>query len=275
MEPYVDLHMHSTRSDGSFSPRGVVQHAASLGIRAISLTDHDTVAGVAEAQEAGAEFGVEVIAGTELSAQVGNKEVHILGYFVDPNNSDLLGCLKQFRDARIDRAEKMVGKLNKMGVPVRLSQVLAKAGNASVGRPHVADVLVEEGFVFSPDEAFHKYLGYSKPAYQPKFALTPAEAIGVIHAAGGLASVAHPVLYAQDSLLPGLIAQGVDGIEVMHVKHNASAVARYSALAEKHGLLKTGGSDCHGDGRGQAVMGCVKVPCDFLDGLKQAWETRQ
>ena len=275
MDSYIDLHLHSVRSDGSFLPREVVKRAADFGIRAISLTDHDTIAGVAEAQEAGAEMGVEVIPGMELSAQAGSKDIHILGYYIDPTHADLQIFLKQFREARIDRADKMVTQLNRMGLRVQLSQVLAKAGNAAVGRPHVADVLVEEGFVFSADEAFQKYLGYAKPAYQPKFALKPAEAIDVIHAAGGLACLAHPALYSQDSLIAGLVAQGMDGIEVMHIKHDAGVVAKYSAMAEQYGLLKTGGSDCHGDGRGDAVMGRVKVPCAFLDALKTRWASRQ
>ncbi|MDP6041869.1 MAG: PHP domain-containing protein [Candidatus Latescibacteria bacterium] len=269
MESYIDLHMHSTRSDGSFSPSQVVHRAAELGLSAISLTDHDSVNGVAEAQSVGAEVGVEVIAGTELSAQEENMDVHILGYFVDPENSDLLSCLQKFQDARRERAEKMVAKLNRMGVGVHMAQVLAKAGGGAVGRPHVADVLVEEGFVFSNDQAFHKYLGYGKPAYQPKFMLRPSEAVDVIHAAGGLACLAHPKLYGKDAMLPGLIEQGLDGIEVLHIKHDNSAVRRYSDLTDQHGLLKTGGSDCHGDGRGEAVMGKVAVPMAFLDAMKK------
>ena len=269
MDAWVDLHMHSTCSDGSFSPREVVQRAAGFGFSAISLTDHDTVDGVAEAQATGAEVGIEVVPGTELSAQVGSKDVHILGYFIAVENADLLASLTRFRAARLERAEKMVVKLNQMGIHLKMAHVLAKAGTAAVGRPHVADALVEEGFVFSADEAFQKYLGYAKPAYQPKFTMTPAEAIEIIHASGGLASLAHPVLYAQDSLVGELAAQGLDGLEVMHIKHDAAAVARYSALAERYGLLKTGGSDCHGDGRGEAVMGKVKAPGAFLEALRE------
>jgi len=268
MESYIDLHMHSTRSDGSFPPSKVVHWAAELGLSAISLTDHDSVAGVAEAQSVGAEVGVEVIAGTELSAQEENMDVHILGYFVDHENSDLLSCLQTYQAARVERAEKMVAKLNRMGVGIQMSQVLAKAGDGAVGRPHVADVLVEEGFVFSNDQAFYKYLGYGKPAYQPKFTLTPGEAVDVIHAAGGLAILAHPKLYGRDAMIPGLIEQGLDGIEVLHIRHDSSAVRRYSDLTDQYGLLKTGGSDCHGDGRGEAVMGKVAVPIAFLDEMK-------
>lgn len=269
MASYIDLHLHSTQSDGTFSPTQVVQRAAELGLSAISLTDHDSVAGVQEAQDVGQNIGVEVIPGIELSAQEAGIDIHILGYFIDPANSDLLAYLQKFQDARHNRAEKIVARLNRLGVRITMAHVLHKARDATIGRPHVADVLVAEGFVFSHDHAFQKYLGYGKPAYQPKFVLTPSEAVEVIHAAGGLASLAHPVLYRRDALIPNLIKQGLDGIEVMHVKHDHADVRRYSDMAKHHGLLSTGGSDCHGDGRGQAVMGTVRVPLTFLDAMKK------
>ena len=270
MASYIDLHLHSTQSDGSFSPTQVVQRAAKLGLSAISLTDHDSVAGVQEAQNIGRDIGVEVIPGTELSAHEAGMDIHILGYFINPANSDLLVYLQKFQDARRNRAEKIVARLNRLGVRITMAHVLHKAGDAAIGRPHVADVLVEEGFVFSHDHAFQKYLGYGKPAYQPKFVLTPREAVEIIHAAGGLASLAHPVLYRRDALIPDLIKQGLDGIEVMHIKHDRSDVRRYSDMAKRYGLLTTGGSDCHGDGRGQAVIGTVLVPSTFLDAMKES-----
>jgi hypothetical protein len=269
MTSYIDLHLHSTQSDGSYSPTQVVQRAAQLGLSTISLTDHDSVAGVQEAQNVGRDIGIEVISGTELSAQEAGIDIHILGHFIDPKNSDLLVYLQKFQDARRNRAEKIVAQLNRLGVRITMAQVLHKAGDATIGRPHVADVLVEKGFVFSHDHAFQKYLGYGKPAYQPKLLLTPREAVEVIHAAGGLASLAHPVLYRRDALIPDLVKQGLDGIEVMHIKHDRADVRRYSDMAQHYGLLKTGGSDCHGDGRGQAVMGTVRVPSTFLDVMKK------
>ena len=269
MTSYIDLHLHSTQSDGSYSPTQVVQRAAELGLSAISLTDHDSVAGVQEAQNVGQNIGVEVIPGIELSAQEASIDIHILGYFIDPANSDLLAYLQKFQDARRNRAEKIVARLNRLGIRITMAQVLHKAGDATIGRPHVADVLVEEGVVFSHDHAFQKYLGYGKPAYQPKYVLTPREAVEVIHAAGGLASLAHPVLYRRNALIPDLIKQGLDGIEVMHVKHTHADVRHYSDIAQHYGLLTTGGSDCHGDGRGQAVMGTIQVPSTFLDAIKE------
>ena len=269
MNTYIDLHLHSTQSDGSFSPTQVVQQAAELGLSAISLTDHDSVAGVQEAQNVGRDIGVEVIPGIELSTQEAGIDIHILGYFIDHENSDLLDYVQKFQDARRNRAEKIVARLNRLGVPITMAQVLYKAGDGAIGRPHVADVLVEEGFVFSHDHAFQKYLGYGKPAYQPKFVLTLREAVEIIHAAGGLASLAHPILYRRDTLIPDLIKQGLDGIEVIHVRHDRADIRRYSDMAQHYGLLTTGGSDCHGDSRGQAVIGTVQVPSAFLDAMKE------
>ena len=267
---YIDLHLHSTKSDGSFSPTQVVQRAAEVGLSAISLTDHDSVAGVREAQNVGRDVGIEVIPGIELSTQEARADIHILGYFVDPDHSDLLAWLQQFQETRFNRAEKIVEKLNRLGVRITMSQVLHRAGNAAIGRPHIADVLVEEGIVFSHDQAFQKYLSYGRPAFQPKFTLTPGEAVEIIHTAGGLASLAHPILYRRDAIIPNLINQGLDGIEVMHTKHDRKAVRRYSAMANHYGLLPTGGSDCHGDERGNPVLGTVPVPSAFLDAMKEA-----
>ena len=270
MGNWIDLHLHSTCSDGTFSPEDVVRRAVDLGLSVISLTDHDSTEGVPEAQAFGQARGVAVIPGAELSTEAENKDLHILAYFVDIAHPAFVRCLQTFRDARVQRAERMVAKLNRMGVRIRMDQVLAKAGKGAVGRPHVADVMLEEGFVFSTNEAFNKYLGYAKPAYQPKYALSPAEAIDVIHAAGGLACLAHPLLYARDDLIPGLVDLGLDGIEVMHTKSGPAEIARYSEMADQYGLLKTGGSDCHGDGRGDSVMGTVRVPGAFAEALEAA-----
>ena len=270
----IDLHLHSTYSDGTSTPEEVVERAAEVGLSAISLTDHDSTDGLSEAQAAGSRQGVEVVPGVELSAQTGGKDIHILGYFVDSTHPDLLSCLHLYRQARTQRAERMVHKLNKMGIPVRMERVLAKAGGGAVGRPHLADVLVEEGHVFSANEAFHRYLGYSRPAYESKYSLSPADALAIIHAADGLGCLAHPGLYGRDDLIPGLVDQGMDGIEVCHTKHSVTDVARYREVADRYGLLMSGGSDCHGDGRGDAVMGAVEVPRDYVEALRGAHRKR-
>ena len=275
MDGRIDLHLHSTCSDGTSSPEEVVRQAAEAGLAVISLTDHDSTEGVFSAQAAGKEVGVEVVPGVELSAQVKEKDLHILGYFVDCTHPDLVDCLRLYRDERKRRAERMVKKLNKMGIPVRFEQVLARAQGGAVGRPHVADVMVEEGVVFSANEAFHKYLGYARPAYEPKHSLSPFEAIGVIHAAGGLACLAHPGLYARDDLIAGLVSDRLDGIEVLHTKHGPAEVARYTEIAHRYGLLQTGGSDCHGDSRGRPVIGTVEVPRAFVEALRKTHRERR
>lgn len=264
----IDLHLHSTCSDGSSTPEEVVARAAGLGLSAISLTDHDSVSGVPDAQAAGEAHGVRVIPGSELSAKFEDQDIHILGYFLDHENERLIESLSLYRNERRNRAERITKKLNRLGIRILFEQVLAKADGASIGRPHIADVLVEEGFCFSPNEAFNKYLGYGKAAYEEKFVMSPKDAVEVIHDAGGLAVIAHPVLYRADHLLPGLVAQGVDGIEVWHIKHRAVEVRRYGAFADENGLAKSGGSDCHGDGRGDAVMGKVEIPMTVLEALE-------
>ena len=270
----VDLHVHSIYSDGTFTPEQVVRQAVVMGLIVIGLTDHDSVSGVAAAQAEGRILGVDVVPGCEFSAEVDGRDVHILGYYIDCDSPALLNCLETYQNARRERAEQMVRKLNGLGVKLRIEHVLAKAGAGAIGRPHVADAMVEEGFVFSADQAFHKYLGYARPAYEPKYALTPREAVDVIHGAGGLACLAHPVLYRRDELIPGLVEDGLDGIEVRHIKHGAADVARYSELADRYGLIPTGGSDCHGDGRGQAVMGTVEVPFEYVEALREAHRAR-
>ncbi|HCR17267.1 MAG TPA: hypothetical protein DIU35_07265 [Candidatus Latescibacteria bacterium] len=267
MEQHIDLHLHSTCSDGTFSPEEVAWRAIEEDLAVISLTDHDSIEGVEAAQKEGEKLGLEVIPGTELSTQADGKDIHILGYFIQGDHPGLIDCLDTCRDERKNRAERIVKKLNSMGLRIPFEQVLAKAGDGAIGRPHVADVLVEEGFVFSANEAFYKYLGYAKPAYEPKFTLDPAEAIQVIHSAGGLACLAHPGLYGRDDLIPGLVEDGLDGIEVRHTKHGPAEIKRYTEVAEQFNLLPSGGSDCHGDGRGSSVIGTVDVPRSYVDGL--------
>lgn len=270
MNDKIDLHLHSTCSDGTTSPEDVVRRASAHGLKAISLTDHDCVDGVEAAGDAGMRLGVEVIAGVELSTTLEGKDIHILGYFVDCAHASLRRYLQVFRDERHRRAERTVNRLKQLGVNLSMETVLAKAGGGVIGRPHIADALVEEGFVFSISEAFQKYLGYNRPAYEKKYVLSPQEAVELIRNAGGLACLAHPGIYNRDDLLPDLIACGLDGIEVVHAKHTPEQVRRYSEFADLYGLLKAGGSDCHGGGRGESTMGTVTVPYAFLEGLRGA-----
>ena len=270
MTNLIDLHLHSTCSDGTASPEVVVQRASAHGLKAISLTDHDCVDGIEIASDAGRRLGVEVIAGVELSTAFEGKDIHVLGYFVDCAHPGLRNHLRIFQDERQRRAERIVSRLNQLGVNLSMEAVLAKADKGVIGRPHIADALVEEGFVFSVPEAFQKYLGYNRPAYEKKYVLSPPEAVGIIRDAGGLACLAHPGIYGRDDLFPDLVACGLDGIEVVHAKHTPEQVRRYTEFADLYNLLKTGGSDCHGGGRGEPSMGTVNVPYAFLEDLRKA-----
>jgi 3',5'-nucleoside bisphosphate phosphatase len=266
----IDLHLHSTCSDGTLNPEEVVRKARSHGLKAVSLTDHDCVDGVEAATETGRGLDVEVIPGVELSTLFEGRDIHILGYLIEPAHPGLSDYLQIFRDERLRRAERIVGRLNRLGVALTMRAVLSKAGDGVIGRPHIADALLEEGFVFSVTEAFHKYLGYNRPAYERKYLLTPEEAIHLIHEAGGLACLAHPGIYNRDDILPPMVARGLDGIEVVHAKHTPEQARRYEEFADLYNLLKTGGSDCHGSGRGEPTMGTVTAPYVFLEALRDA-----
>ena len=271
MDKRIDLHLHSTCSDGTVEPVTVVKKAHEAGLKAISLTDHDSVDGVEIAITAGESVGLEVISGVELSATLEGMDIHILAYLVDPNHPSLLDYLRIFRDERMNRAERIVKRLNQLGIGLTIHAVKAKAQEGAVGRPHIADAMVEEGYVFSIPEAFQKYLGYNRPAYERKYVLSPEEAIGLIHDASGLASLAHPGIYKRDDLLSHLVSCGLDGIETIHAKHTPEQIRHFRESAKLHGLLETGGSDCHGGGRVQPTMGTVEVPYSFLERLKEAW----
>lgn len=273
-ERAADLHMHSTASDGSFTPAEVAAHAHKLGLTAISLTDHDTVDGVAEAIQAGRDLGVEVIPGVELSAEEGRAEVHILGYFMDINQEGFLGALNEFRQERIRRAEQMVDRLRALGYDVSMERVREIAGDGSIGRPHVARALLEKGYVNSIQDAFQRLIGRGGPAYAERYKMNPEQAIHLIHSAGGIAVLAHPVLVGNDEIVERLCRSGLlAGLEASHVEHTGKAYKRYQQMAERHGLVATAGSDCHGPrGKTGILMGRCTVPYECLIALRQAWE---
>ena len=261
---YVDLHMHSTASDGSRSPAEVVRAAKRASLSAIALTDHDTIDGVAEAREAGDERGVEVIAGVELSAFEDDRETHLLGLHL----SDLAaieGSLATFRSARRIRAERIVATLNDLGVPVTLDAVMAEAGTGAIGRPHIARALIAGGWARDSREAFDRYLGFRKPAFVPKHTLGLADAIQLVHAAGGIAILAHPGGTGMRAWLETLAALGLDGVEVRHPGHSAEDIARLGALADHLDLVPSGGSDWHGATSGPRMLNVMRVPHEWLD----------
>ena len=265
---FADLHLHTTFSDGTFAPEDVARRAKRAGLAAVSLTDHDTVGGCERMAAACAEQQVEFIPGTELTADLEGIELHILGYFINPRHAPFLAALDHFQDVRVQRIRDIAAKLNALGLPLDAEAVIRAANCRTPGRPHVARALVEAGHCATFDEAFERFLKKDRPAWVPKFKVTAAEAIRLIHEAGGAAVLAHPVLNRCDHLIPALVAAGLDGIECFHTKHSTSDSARYQALARQHGLLVTGGSDCHGLNKGKPLIGTVKVPYALVEPLR-------
>ena len=261
---YVDLHAHSTASDGSKAPAAVVSAAHAAGLTAIALTDHDTMAGVDEAVEAGRRLGLRVVPGVELSAMNADKEVHLLGLHIDrPGAID--DALRTFRHSRLERAEQMIAKLNAIGVPLSLQSVLEQAAGGAVGRPHLARALIEEGWARDSRDAFDRYLGAGRPAYVPKLRLSVAEAISLVHEGGGLAVLAHPGPDGRRDLIERYVSWGLDGLEVRHPGHNGEDIARLGALTEFFRLVPSGGSDWHGATDGTRVLGAMQIPASWLD----------
>ena len=273
----VDLHTHTNASDGLLAPDALVRAIRAARLAVFSVTDHDTVDALAEVDERSRATGLELIPGIELSAMWQGVELHILGYFIDPADRHLLGFLQRRRNARGVRLGKMLDRLRMLGIAVNPDTVLAKAQDGNVGRPHLARVLVERGYVGGLDEAFDRYLGEGKPAYVPRPDVRCEEAIRVVHEAGGLASWAHPGLNGRDGAIADLVRAGLDAIEVYHARHTPGVTTHYRRLAETWNLLVTGGSDFHGTtGRDHGIAPgnpLLPVP-DFLR-LKAAAERRR
>jgi predicted metal-dependent phosphoesterase TrpH len=261
--PFVDLQVHSTASDGALPPAQVVQSAHDAGLVAIALTDHDTLAGVAEARAAALPLGLRVVAGVELSVHFHGRELHILGLHVR-DEAGLEQRLAGYRDARVGRAEAIVRKLTALGVLVTMDEVQSHASGASLGRPHIARALVARGYVTELREAFDKWLGNGRPAYVEKERLELADALPMLHDAGALSVWAHPGRLGTSDLIRQVAKAGMDGLEVYHPSHSGDDRLRFAALAEQHGLLKSGGSDWHGQFDGPRVIGNQHVPLAWL-----------
>ncbi|MDI9475910.1 MAG: PHP domain-containing protein [Natronincolaceae bacterium] len=243
---FIDMHVHSTFSDGVYSPGKLVDYAVEKGLSGIAITDHDTVDGIEEAiKRAGIYKNFIVIPGVELSTEYNNEEIHILGYRIDYKMEYLLEILQRLQDSRSDRATKIINKLKKIGVKISYKDVTKIAGDGAIGRPHIAHSLVQKGYVQTIKEAFIRYLAKGAVAYVPKQKLTPISAINIIKKAGGFSVAAHPGLLKSETTLDYLIDIGIDGIEVYHSKHTTEQSERYLKLAEKHNLIITGGSDFH------------------------------
>ncbi len=269
----VDLHVHSNNSDGAFPPAEVARIARDAGLDAIALTDHDSTAGVDAAREAGESLGLRVIPGSEISAVYQGSSVHILGYFLDTSNPRLVEELEAIRDDRVWRAKGMIAKLNDLGVPVTFEQVREIAKGESIVRPHVAQAMVDLGFIESTVDAFTpEWILEGGRAYVEKKALTPEAAVTLIGEAGGVAVIAHPVWHpktpeAQEELLDLLVPLGLAGIEVDHPDHDPETRARFRALARRRGLLTTGSSDYHGNDHGGRIGENTTAP-DVVDALE-------
>ncbi len=278
MPAFVDLHVHSNASDGSLPPREVVRLARERGLAALALTDHDTIQGLPEALAAGADFGVEVIPGVEISAKHPGGSMHILGYFLDSQSETLAGRLAVLQQARRDRNPQIIAKLNALGIPLTLEQVAAISGAGQMGRPHIARALYEAGYVPSIQAAFDLYLNNRGKAYVGKFRFPPDEAIAMIREAGGVAVLAHPFTLnhpdpeALRVLLAGLAAMGLAGVECYYPEHTPEQEALYLRLARELDLAVTGGSDFHGDNKPEVALGRVnvqpKLTYDLVAGLK-------
>ncbi len=267
---FADLHLHTNFSDGTYSPEELAAHGKRHELAAMALTDHDTVEGCERMAAACAELEIEFIPGTELTAEVNETELHLLGFFLDTKNPKLLQETKKFQAVRQNRIREMVARLNEQNIPLRAETVFEIANCRSPGRPHVGRALIREGFCQSMEEAFARFLKKGKPAWAPKFKISAFDAIELIHGAGGLAVMAHPGLNRTDSIIPTLVEAGMDGLECFHSKHSDKTSAHYLAMAAKHNLLVTGGSDCHGLSKGKPLIGGVKLPGKYFIALKEA-----
>ncbi len=265
---FTDLHLHSRYSDGTYGPQELARQARHFELAAIALTDHDSVEGCAGTEQACAKVGIEFIPGTELTAEQDGDELHILGYFIDTRNKKLLTQIARFQTVRQNRIREMVARLNQLKVPLSADSVFELANCRAPGRPHVARALVAARLCGTLDEAFERFLKKNRPAWVPKFKMGGKEAIDLIHQAGGVAVLAHPGLNRTDAVIPDMVAAGIDGIECFHTKHSPPTVQHYLEIADRFHLLVTGGSDCHGVSKGKPVMGTVKVPYHYLEGLR-------
>jgi predicted metal-dependent phosphoesterase TrpH len=265
---FVDLHLHSRFSDGTYAPEEVAAQAQRYGLAAIALTDHDSVEGCPETERACAAVGIEFIAGIELTSEQDENELHILGYCIDTNNSRLLTEIARFQAVRQNRIREMVERLNRLRVPLSADAVFALANCRAPGRPHVARALVAARLCGSLDEAFERFLKKNRPAWVPKFKMSGEKALELIHQAGGVAVLAHPGLNRTDEVIPGMVEAGIDGIECFHTKHSTATTEHYLQLADRFHLLVTGGSDCHGMSKGKPLIGTVRVPYQHLEKLK-------
>lgn len=275
MSGIIDLHVHTTASDGSLTPSELIRHACSKGLVAIAITDHDTINGLQEAVEEGKDTGIEVIRGVEIGVEF-TPEMHLLGYFKNEPGTKLQTVLNELREKRYERNPKIIRKLNEMGMDITYENVLEEAQGSVVGRPHIASVMVRKGYVGGIADAFSQYLAFGKPAFVKKDKLQPEEGIRVIIEAGGVPVLAHPTylnldIEKLDLLVSELVKAGLRGIEAYYPDHDKEETQKFIELAEKHNLLLTGGSDFHGSLKPEIEIGIgsgnLNVPFELLGKL--------
>jgi 3',5'-nucleoside bisphosphate phosphatase len=277
---YCDLHLHSTHSDGTLTPAQLVALAREKDLSAIALTDHDTISGIAEAQQAGNEQGVRVLSGVEISVEYASKTVHVLAYCFDQGSDKLRAGLDQLAAGRSERNHRIVARLNELGVAVTYDEIMAEAGGKIVGRPHFARVMMRHGFVSDFQEAFDKYLAKGKAAYFDRLRFTPVDAVHMIRESGGIAVLAHPKFVALhegetlDDIVRTLVDAGLQGIECHYSLHSPEETAQYLDLAKRFDLIVTGGTDFHGSVKSEIDMGCglgdLRIPAACADALSAA-----
>lgn len=279
----IDLHVHTNKSDGTFSPDEVVDYAYNIGLSALAITDHDTVFGISPAMERGNKYGIEIVPGIEISAEWAEEhkefEVHMLGYFIDWKNPDFQKRLRGLSETRMKRAETILGKLRGHNVKLEIEDLKefiqpAEDGKGTpwIGRLHIAQAMVKRGYVVSINRAFDQYIGNNKCCYVPKHQLTPEGAVRMIKEMQGLAVIAHPGLLDSEfaaSLIERLSKVGLDGIETYYPEHSMGTIKRMEALSEENGLLRTGGTDCHGFAKGNILMGSISIPYELLERMKE------
>ena len=268
MTQTADLHIHTCFSDGVDTPQQVVSIALEKELRCIAITDHDTLDAIEPAAAAAQGTGLEVIHGVELSTECGGSDIHILGYCFDLHHHYLKEQLQLFRDARVIRVKKMAERLRALGMEIDEEDIFSSAGTDAVGRPHVAQAIITRGYARTTAEAFEEYLAEGRPAYVAKYKQTPSDAIKLIRQAGGIAVIAHPMVTLKDELIAGFVDEGLGGLEVYYPNTPRRLIVFYEKLAEKYGLIKTGGSDSHGRYREYSPIGIARVDYAVVEALK-------
>jgi len=265
----IDLHLHTTASDGTDSPTGLIAACRAAGLTVVSVSDHDTMAGTDEAESAARAAGLQCVPGIEITAAWNSRDIHILGYYLDHRSPRLTAFLEAQREDRVRRARLVGARLVALGAPVDMEALIARTGGRPVLRPHIAAALVEAGHAADEQDAFDRFIGEGRPAFEPRAGASPADVILAIREAGGVSSLAHPGITGEDALIPEMAAAGLDALEAYHADHDKETTARYLVLAGRLGLLVTGGSDYHG-ARSHHVngFGTVTLPPEAFAALR-------